>query len=109
MRTFLIALCAFAAGCATLQRPTALTQADVISMVKAGLTDEDVMRRIDASGTVFHLSGDDVVRLRKEGLSDRLVTFMMDTYTRAALEDQRRQEMHRWHFHYGWGWGPPWW
>lgn len=109
MRILLTVLCALTFGCATLRPPPLLTQADVISMIKAGLSDEEVMRRIDATGTVFRLSGDDVVRLRQEGLSDRLVTFMMDTYTRAAVDQQRRQEMYNWHFHSGWGWGHPWW
>jgi hypothetical protein len=65
------------AGCATTPppRPPPLTQVDVISMVKSGWSDEDIMRRIDATRTVFRLSSDDVVRLRNEGLSDRLVTF----------------------------------
>jgi hypothetical protein len=94
-------------GCATVPRPTPLTQADVISMVKAGATEEDVMRRIDTTGTVFHLNADDVVRLRQEGVSDRLVTFMMDTLTRSALAEQRRREMFYYQqFHWGYGWRP---
>src|SRR5271155_5118116 len=81
------------AGCATTPPPPPpLTQADVISMVKSGWSDEDIMRRIDGTRTVFRLSSDDVIHLRNEGLSDRLVTFMLDTYTRAALAEQHRQD-----------------
>jgi len=107
--TFLV-LCLTALGCATRPLPPALTQADVISMVKAGMSDEDIMRRVDASGTVFRLSSDDIVMLRREGVSDRLVTFMMDTYTRAALQYQERQDYYRYGFHHRYWWGHPhWW
>lgn len=104
-------ICVVAAGCATTPRPPALTQADVISMVKAGMSDEDVMRRIDGSRTIFRLNADDIVFLRNQGISDRLVTYMMDTFTRAALAEQQRRYDYRWGFHYGYGpWGHPhWW
>ena len=100
-------------GCATHRPPPPppLTQADVISMVKAGLTDEDIMRRIDATRTVFRLSSEDVIRLRNEGISDRLVTFMLDTYTRAVMDAQRRrdeQNSSRFSFSYGMGFGHHW-
>ena len=95
------------AGCTTIPRPAPVTQADVISLVKAGATEEVVIRRIDESGAVFVLSADDVVRLRQEGVSDRLVTFMMETGTRAALAEQRRRDLlYYQQFHYGYGWGP---
>ena len=99
-------------GCATTPPPPPpLTQADVISMVKGGLTDEDIMRRIDATRTVFRLSSEDVVRLRNEGVSDRLVNFMLDTYARAAMAAQRRQDAYYYndsYFNYGFGYGHPW-
>ena len=72
--------------------PPPLTQADVISMVKMSVPDEEIMRRIDDTRTVFRLSSEDVVRLRTEGLSDRLVSFMLDTYARAAAAEQRRRD-----------------
>lgn len=104
----LLIVCVVAAGCAVTPRPAPISQADVISMVKAGATDEEIMRRIDATGTVFRLNADDIVFLRKEGVSDRVVTFMMDTLTRAALAEQSRQDYYRYHVHYGFGWGHPW-
>ncbi|MGA2137861.1 MAG: hypothetical protein ABSH14_03265 [Verrucomicrobiia bacterium] len=113
IRSLFIALVALTlVGCATTPPPPPpLTQADVISMVKAGLTDEDIMRRIDATRTVFRLSSDDVIRLRNEGISDRLVSFMLDTYTRAAMAAQRRQDEQynsQFYFDYGFGYGHPW-
>src|SRR3989442_11451095 len=109
--TWLIALAAIlAVGCATTPRPAPLTQADVISMTKAGMTDEEIIRRIDATRTVFRLSSDDVVNLRKEGVSDRVVTYMLDTYTRYVAAEQRRQDCYDydWHYRFGFYYGHPW-
>lgn len=97
------------AGCATGRaRLPPMTQADVISLVKAGEPDELIIRRIDASGTVFNLSADDVVLLRKEGVSDRVVTHMMETKVRAAAEEERRRNHYRGRWHYGIGIGHVW-
>ena len=104
----LVLVGAFLLGCATPHpRPVPLTQADIISMVKAGMTEEGIMRRIDETGTVFRLSSDDVIRLRNEGVSDRLVNFMLDTYTRAAVAEQRRRDFD-YQFSYGYYYGHPW-
>jgi len=100
------------AGCATPRpRPAPLTQADIISMVKAGLTDEDIMRRIDDTRTVFRLSSEDVIRLRNDGVPDRIVNYMLDTYTRAAVAEQRRRDAvdyDDYYFRYGFYYGHPW-
>ena len=99
---------ALTVGCATTPRPIPLTQADVISMVKAGVTDEEIMRRIDDTRTVFRLSSDDVIRLRNEGISDRVVNYMLDTYTRAVAAEEHRRAQYDAEFHYGFFYGRPW-
>ena len=109
IRSLLISLLVLTlVGCASTKPPPPppLTQADVISMVKGGLTDEEIMRRIDDTRTVFRLSSEDVIRLRNEGISDRLTTFMLDTYTRAAMAAQRRQDEQYYNqFSFGIGYG----
>lgn len=105
----LLLLTGIVTGCATGRtRLPPMTQADVISLVKAGEPDELIIRRIDASGTVFNLSADDVVFLRKEGVSDRVVTHMMETKVRAAAEEERRRSYYEGRWHYGIGIGRVW-
>jgi len=79
-------------------------------MVKSGMTDEEIIRRIDGTRTVFKLSSDDVVRLRNEGVSDRVVNYMLETYTWAAVAEQRRQDSYNYSFFYRWApyYGYPW-
>ncbi len=97
----LVALAVLSIGCATNRPPppAPLTQSDIISMVKAGMGDEDIMRRIDSTRTVFRLSSEDVMRLRQEGVSDRLVNYMLETYTRAAVSEQRRRDFYEYDFY----------
>jgi hypothetical protein len=99
-----LALC----GCATVPKPVPLTQADIISMTKAGMTDEEIIRRIDDTRTVFRLNSDDVVRLRNEGVSDRVVTYMLETYTRAAVAEERRRSSYSYGLYYGPYYYHPW-
>jgi hypothetical protein len=111
MKTLLLlsALALLAVGCATKPRPQPLTQADVISMVKAGVADEEIIRRIDGTRTVFRLSSDDVLRLRNEGVSDRVVNYMLDTYARYVADQQRRADYYDydWHYRFGFYYGYP--
>lgn len=102
-------LLAMAAGCATKPRPAPLTLAEVISMSKAGLWDEEIIRHIEASGSVFRLGADDVVRLRNEGVSDRVINYMLETYTRAAVAEQHRRDFYFYGGYYHCPWHRPWW
>src|SRR5437867_3067443 len=88
----LACLALLATGCATKPPPLPpLAQADIVSMTKAGVPDEEIIRRIDATRTVFHLGTEDVVRLRDEGVSSRVIDYMLETYARAEAERARRQ------------------
>jgi len=88
----LLLLPLLAVGCATRPRPAPLSLAEVISMSKAGAWDDDIIRRIEESGTVYRLGANDVVRLRQEGVSERVINYMMETYTRAAVNEQQRRD-----------------
>jgi len=96
MKTLLLfsLLAILVAGCATpAPPPSPLTESDILFMINARLSDADIMHNIDVTHSVFHLNSDDVIRLRKEGVSDRVVNYMLDTYARAAAARQRRQDM----------------
>ena len=98
-------------GCAsTKTRPVPLSLADIMSMSKAGLSDVEIIQRVEDTRTVFKLTADDVVRLRNEGVSNDVVTYLLDTYTRAAMAEQRRRDSDeirsQWGFYYG---HPYWW
>ncbi len=79
-------------------------------MSKAGSSNVEIIQRVKDTRTVFKLSSDDVVRLRNEGVSNGVVTYLLDTYTRAAMAEQRRRDSDEIRSQMGFSYGHPgWW
>jgi hypothetical protein len=58
--------------------PAALTNRDIIRMVKAKLSDDVIAGKIKGSKTRFDTSVDGLVQLRDAGVSDRVIALMMN-------------------------------
>jgi hypothetical protein len=58
----------------------AMTVEEVLGLKAAGISDDDVIREITQTGTIFHLKMADVEKLRAGGVSDAVINFML--YTR---------------------------
>lgn len=56
-----------------------MTLAKVIEMSKAGLGDETIINTIISSGATFNLTVQDVLNLKKEGVSENVINFMLRT------------------------------
>jgi hypothetical protein len=54
-----------------------LTNADVMKMQQAGLGEELILSRIQSSPAAFELGTDDLIALKKAGLSDRALSAML--------------------------------
>lgn len=52
---------------------------DIIVLSKAGLSDSDIIAKIAETGSVYRLSVEEIEALRKEGVSSRVVNYMMST------------------------------
>jgi hypothetical protein len=63
---------------ATKTAPAALTNRDIIRMVKAKLSDDLIVSKIKSSKTRFDTSVDGLVQLRDAGVSDRVIALMMN-------------------------------
>jgi len=96
-------------GCVTVPRCAPMTTAEVIALAEAGMSDADLIARIDRSRTIFQLSVADVLQLRTHGVSDVVIDHMLATYPRWVEREYRS-------YYYcgpplvvpppGW-WGPP--
>jgi len=77
-----------ALGCALLfASPVAaetLTNASVISLVRAGLGDEAVIAKIKASDGKYNLSTDDLIALKNAGVPGGVIAAMLDASAKAA-------------------------
>ncbi len=52
---------------------------DVVSLSKAGLSDQAIIGKIDATGSVYLLSVEEIELLRNEGVSSTVVNYMLAT------------------------------
>jgi hypothetical protein len=52
---------------------------DIIVLSKTGVSDDAIIDKIAKTGSVFDLTVEEIEALRKEGVSSRVVNFMIDT------------------------------
>lgn len=56
-----------------------LTVEDVVSLVKAGISEDLVISQIRNSRTVYHLKAADIIELKNAGVSENIIDFMINT------------------------------
>jgi len=52
---------------------------DIVVLSKAGVSDAAIIEKIGRTGSIFKLSVEEVIALRKEGVSSRVVNHMLNT------------------------------
>ncbi len=62
-----------------IDRRQQLTVEDVKNMSKNGLSDDTITRQIDATQSVFRLSSSDIIGLKKAGVSEYVINYMIET------------------------------
>jgi hypothetical protein len=56
-----------------------LSEMDVRALSQAGISDELIISQIRNSRTVYHLSTADIIALKNDGVSERIIDFMINT------------------------------
>ncbi|MEJ2642673.1 MAG: hypothetical protein P8010_24230 [Desulfosarcinaceae bacterium] len=99
------------AGCAHLNgmRSEPITIPQIIQMAKEGMSADDIISRLQASGTVYRLKASRLATLEKKGVPAKVIDYMQQTYLDAVNKDARYQEWQDWHMEdeYGWYGGAP--
>lgn len=85
---------AFLGSCASVTGNPAsrVTVPEIIEMTKAGATDDQIINEIEQSKTVYKLDGNQYARLRQQGVSDKVIDYMQETYTNQIQGRQDRDE-----------------
>ena len=63
------------------QQGTPLSLNDVKALAKAGLSDDTIIAQITVSHTVYHVSATDIIDLHANGVSQRVIDFIVNTPT----------------------------
>lgn len=61
------------------QQGAPISVADIKALSKAGINDDTIIAQINSSRTVYHLSTPDIIDLQGAGVSQRIITYMIDT------------------------------
>jgi hypothetical protein len=102
------------AGCAThtdtagTPRPGP-TLDEVKSLVKAHVGDLVIISQIQNSSTRYALTADQIIALKKDGVSDSVIITLINTATNSPPRTTVIREVYPYPYYYGdpwWGWGP---
>jgi len=58
--------------------------ADVVKLSRSQVSEDVIVSYVQNSGTAYSLGSDDIVRLRNEGVSDRVINTMLDQHKKAV-------------------------
>jgi hypothetical protein len=75
---FLAASLSFATCGQASNRPGNLTVEEVARLARAGFSEDLIITKIKRNGKAFDLSTDELLELKKEGVSDNIVKFLLD-------------------------------
>ncbi len=75
--------------------PPPLSREEIISRARRGLPDKEIIREIDETGTVLYLRTIDVLRMKKNGVSDQVIDHLITVKEWTLLNSQRRTADHR--------------
>lgn len=84
----------FLVSCASVRssNDAKVTVPEIIEMTKAGVSDDEIVNKIQQSGTVYKLDGNQYANLRQIGVSDSVINSMQETYTDAVERREDRDE-----------------
>lgn len=86
-----ILLIGMLAGCASLGEKAPPSAAEVVEMAKDGQKAEAIIQRMQESGAVYRLSASQLADLRAQGVPDKVIDYMQQTY----IEAERYREWAR--------------
>lgn len=108
-------------GCATMgpraygPRPQPVRVASIVNWSNTDVPTATIIRRIRRSGTVYHVSAGQIIRLHHQGVSNTVLDYMQATEIAAIARNRARMDIHQWHryndgYYYGgigYGWESP--
>jgi hypothetical protein len=106
-RAFCISALLLAAGCRyyEVREPDPLTTQEILEMSRSGATPEEIIHKIDASGTVYIMDSKDVIDLDESGVDPKVIDHMLDTHRRdVERRYYRHYHCHPWYPYYRFGW-----
>lgn len=80
IKRVLMLACLLLAACASAPRPAAPSVAEIVRMSQEKVADDTIMNRIRDSRGVYKLSASELIELRRQGVSEKVLDYMQNTY-----------------------------
>ena len=86
------------AGCVMVSDPppAPVTVPQVVELSKAGVPADEVIRKMQASGTVYRLQASQFTQLQTDGVPGAVIDYMQQTYLDAVARDASYNEWSHW-------------
>jgi hypothetical protein len=98
-------------GCAYFNQttPEPVTVPQIIKMAKEGIPADDIIARLQVSGTVYRLKASQLANLESAGVPAKVINYMQQTYIDAVKNDARYDDLRYWNAEdeFGWYGGEP--
>ena len=65
-----------------------LTQDDIIKLAQSGTSDQEIINKISASGTVLNLQTADVLNLKEKGVSATVIDYLLKTKDQSYYQNR---------------------
>lgn len=75
----------------------ALKAEEIVELSSSGKTPEEIIQRIDETGTIYLLDTEDIIELHEEGVDTRVIEYMRRT---REIDLERRARYHYQHGYY---------
>jgi hypothetical protein len=95
-------------NCATYQfQYPPVTIEEIIKLSKEKIPPDQIIDKIERSQTIYRLSADEIVEMKKAGVDSKVIDYMLRTHEEAIRREQELQDWRNWYFYYGhYYWSP---
>ncbi len=85
-------------GCRTrdARRTEAVTVPEIVRMSQEGVPPDQIIERIDRSGTAYRLSASQLADLGDRGVPEEVLDHMQETYLQAVRQERSFEDMRYW-------------
>jgi hypothetical protein len=87
----------------------AVSVEDVITLSRAGVSEEVILAKIQTAGVIAKPSTEQIVALKQAGVSDRVIEAMLTARAPVAVAPERPVIHYRYEYYPRWYYSPWWW
>jgi hypothetical protein len=81
--------------------PPAPTTVEIVQLAKDGVPAEEIIRRMEESRAVYRLSASELAELRAQGVPDKVINYMQQTYLAWVRDEEWYRARSAWPPHPG--------